>query len=331
MIAATVSACSLWRSHVAAPADTCQNFVNFSVWHAILILRRLIRGALCVAALAAPLFVLAGTIGYSVRSDTDRKLYRLDMLTGIATEIGATGFSKIEALAVNTAGELYGVNPVTAQLVRCLPTTGVCSAVGTLNGVPQVQTNAGLAFASTGLLYLAMNAVIYRVDPATAVVTALGGTGPALSGLAGVSPSAACASGLYGIGGNTDRGKLYCINISNGAATLLGTIGVSPLDAGLDGDPVTGLVWGISNDVPGQVFAVNPATLVVSNTNAVTLAGAPIGGFESLAVVHTADAVDPVAMPTLSQASMLALIALIMLAAAGSMAQTRRAAARVTR
>jgi IPTL-CTERM motif len=281
------------------------------------ILRRLIRSAACAVAFAAALAAsgaFAAAIGYSVRSDVDRKLYRVDMATGVATAIGATNFSKIEALAINAAGDIYGVNPATAQLVKCSSTTGACTAVGLLVGLPQVQANAGLTFTTNGTMYLAANAVVYRVDPATAAATPLGGTGPALSGLAGVTPTATCASGLFGIGGNTDRGKLYCINVTTGVATLLGALSLNPLDSGLDGDPVTGIVWGISNDDPGQVFAINPLSLAVTNLNTVTLAGVPIGGFESLAIQHTADLLSSEPVPTLSQTA-LWLLALLMFTA----------------
>ena len=281
---------------------------------------------LLVAAPSAPTAPITNSvIGYSVRSDFDRKLYRIEMTTGVATQIGATGFSKIEALAVNAAGEIYGVNPASSQLLKCSATTGACTAVGVLSGVAQVQTNAGLAFASNGVLYLAMNAVIYRVDPATGTTAALGATGPALSGLAGVNPSAGCASGVYGVGGNGDRGKFYCINVTNGGAALLGTISVSSLDSGLDGDVTTGLVWGVSNATPGQVFSVDPATLAVANLNAVTLAGSEIGGFESLAVVRSTlstptppivpTATGPEPVPTLSVATLAALSLLLLCAA----------------
>lgn len=258
------------------------------IYYVQTILRGSVRGLFCAALLLASGIALAAPTGYSVRSDVDGKLYRLDMGTGIATEIGATGFSKIEGLAMNDAEELYGVNPTTAQLAKCSTSTGACTAVGRLAGLPAVPANAGLAFTSTGALYLAMNAVIYRVDPATAVVFPLGATGPALSGLAGLAPSATCPSGLYGMGGNTDKGKFYCINTTTGVATLLGTLGMAPLDLGLDGDPATGLVWGINDNDPGQVFSVNPATLAIANVNSITLAGKAIGGFESLAISHTA-------------------------------------------
>ena len=293
-----------------------------------MILRVFIRGVLFTVAsagLALAGFAFASPIGYSVRSDVDRKLYRIDMATGVATALGVTGFSKIEALAINASGEIYGVNPATAQLVKCSGVTGVCTAVGTLVGLPQVQSNAGLAFASTGALYLAVNAAIFRVDPATGATASLGGTGPALSGLAGVAPSSDCASGLYGMGGNTDHGKFYCINVINGSAALLGTLGISPLDVGLDGDPVTGLVWGVSNDDPSQIFSVNTTTLAVGNLNTVTLSGKAIGGFESLAVARTGTAavgdvvpaaVDPLTVPTLSMAWLAALTLLLAISAA---------------
>lgn len=281
----------------------------------ILILRTLIRAAAYALAAGGALAAsgaFAAVVGYSVRSDADRKLYRVDMSTGVATAIGPTGFSKIEALAINAAGEIYGVNPVTAQLVKCSVTTGACSAVGLLVGLPQVQANAGLTFTTNGTMYLAANAVVYRVDPASGAATALGGTGPALSGLAGVPPTANCTSGLFGIGGNSDRGKLYCINTTTGAATLLGSLTVNPLDSGLDGDPVTGIVWGLSNDDPGQVFAINPTTLAVTNLNTVTLAGSPIGGFESLAIQHTTDVPATLTVPTLSESALLLLSLLLM-------------------
>ena len=299
--------------------------------------RAFFAASIAFAGLTLPSATIASPIGYSVRSDVDAKLYRLDMATGVATEIGATGFSKIEALAINSAGEIYGVNPVTAQLVKCSAATGACKAVGTLVGLPQVPSNAGLAFASTGALYLAVNAAVYFVDQTTGAVVALGGTGPAIAGLAGVAPNATCASGLYAMGGNTDRGKFYCINTATGVATLLGTLGINPLDVGLDGDSVTGLVWGINDDVPGQVFAINPATLAITNTNTVTLAGKAIGGFESLAIARTGTTavgdtlpaltvMPALVVPTLS-AALLAALSLSLTASVALLFRKRKIAA----
>jgi hypothetical protein len=142
------------------------------------------------------------------------------------------------------------------------------------------------------------------VDPATGAASVLGSANAAISGLASGSVSATCTSGLYGIGGNSDQGKLYCINATSGAATQLGTLsGVSALDGGLDGDRNTGLIWGVTNGTASQIYSVNPATLAVSNTQPVTINGAPAGGFESLAVQPSAAAVTGVGVPTLGRLS----------------------------
>ena len=121
-----------------------------------IILRGLVRRVVVAALLAMSAHAFAGPIGYSVRSDVDRKLYRIDMATGVATDIGVTGFSKIEGLAISTTGEIYGVNPSTAQLVKCSAITGACAAVGTLTGLPQLQIAAdGLPDARSRLTYIA--------------------------------------------------------------------------------------------------------------------------------------------------------------------------------
>jgi len=278
-----------------------------------------------VALLAMP--ALAGPIGDAVRSDVDRHLYRIDMATGEAIDLGLTGFSKLEGLAISPAGELYGVNPPTAQLVKCLAATGACTLIGPLSGLPPLQTNAGLTFATNGTLYLAMNAVIYRVDPNTGATVALGGTGPALAGLAAIAPSDRCPSGVYGMGGNSDRGRFYCVNTDNGSTTLLGTLTMNPLDVGLDGDAATGLVWGVSNDTPGQVFSVDPVTLTLDNIHTVKAGATALGGFESLAVARSGTQAlgDPyplaaqqaLVVPTL-QPALLALLSLLLVAAAVS-------------
>jgi hypothetical protein len=252
--------------------------------------RVLTRVAAAFAALIA-VAAFASPIGYSVRSDTSGKeLYRINLATGAASIIGASGFSKIEALALSANDELYGVNPQSAQLVRCSTSTGACTAVGTLSGIPPASTNAGLTFDSTGRLFLSMNAVLYSVDPASASATAIGASGAAISGLASTAPTPACTSGLFGIGGNSDQGKFYCLNTTTGAATQLSTLsGATALDGGLDADRRTGLIWGLTNESPGKIYTVDPSTFAVSNVVTVTVSGVATGGFESLAVARSSE------------------------------------------
>jgi hypothetical protein len=243
-------------------------------------------GLVLASTLVTASIAAAFPLGYSVRSDaTTRDIYRIDLASGAATQLGPSGFSKIEALAMSPTGELFGVNPQSAQLVRCNTSTGACTAIGTLSGIPSASTNAGLAFDSTGRLFLSMNAVLYSVNPSSAATTVLGSSGAAISGLASRSATSNCASGLFGIGGNSDQGRFYCLNTTNGSATLLGSLsGIGALDGGLDSDSRTGFVWGLTNETPGRTYAVDPVTLAVSNIRTVTVNDQPTGGFESLAV-----------------------------------------------
>ncbi len=272
-----------------ASAAACANYLSRNVWlFAIFVFASLLAG-----------IASANPVGYSVRNDMpDRRMYAINLATGAATDLGPTGFSKIEALAINDAGELFGVNPQSAQLVRCSTTTGACTAVGNLAGIPPGSTNAGLTFDATGRLLLAINAVLYVVNPTNASTTVLGPAGAAISGLARGAVTPNCASGIYAIGGNSDQGKLYCINATNGATTQVSLTNLPALDGGLDGDPSTGLVWGVLDGSVTILYAVAPGTFDVVSILNVTLGSTRVGGFESLAVARsTVQGIAPPSLP----------------------------------
>jgi hypothetical protein len=306
---------------------------------------------LCAGFIASAAALAADTppapVGYSVRSDGDDRLYRIDLPTGVATQLGATGFAKLEGLAMNAAKELFAVNPSTAiaqsQLVKCATDTGACAAIGPLGVVTIAGTNAGLAFTPSGQLFLAMNASIYVVNTTTGAAAFVGSNDTAISGLAATAPTSNCASGLFAVGGNSSAGALYCVNTTNGALTLLGRLTGSATDAGIDADVTTGLLWEITNptdtNAPAQVFSYSPITLVQSAPVTVTLGGAAIGGFEGLAVlpstVTTAPPtpppprVSPLAdgvadVPTLSQWSLIFSALTVALVALAVMRNRRR-------
>jgi hypothetical protein len=270
--------------------------------------------ALCVAAVMT--CAHAQPFGYSVRSDTDDRLYRINLATGAATQLGLTGFGKIEGLALSATGELFGVHLIPsqpAQLVKCSTTTGACTLVGTTSATS--GGTAGLAFSSTGQLFLATSSVVFTVNPVTGAATALSAaSGPAVSGLAAGATTATCTSGLYALAGNVDAGKFYCVNTASGALTLLGTLtsltATTAIDGGIDGDRTTGLVWGITNpsdaNAPAQIYSITPLTLAVSAFTPVTLNGTPIGGFESLAVEPSVLGSIVPTIPTTSQYGLLA-------------------------
>jgi hypothetical protein len=293
----------------------------------------------CALVSASGLLALSGAalaqtsvIGFAVsNTDSARKLYRIDFATGEATAIGPTGTSKVEGLALSPAGDLFAVNPATSQLLKCSSETGACTVVGTLTGVaPSLTGNAGLAFAADGKLYVGLNAALFRVDPATGAATFVGNTGVAIGGLAGIAPQPNCASGLYALGSNTDRGRLFCVSTANGAVTPLTTLaGLSPVDGGLDGLADESVLYGVADNgsAGSQIFRIAADKLVPEQIIKVTVNGSDLTGLESLAIQRVATIaptdIDAHAVPVggLLPSAVLALV----LAALGGLAGRRPA------
>ncbi len=291
---------------------------SFSVWPTF---KRVAACGLASLSIAFSVSAVGAPIGYSVRSDADDNLYQIDLATGVATLVGPSGFGKIEGMAMSPAGSLYAVDPQASspQLLRCstvASTNALCAPVSsTTLGIAPSTSPVGLAFLPNGELYLAVNATIYSVNPATGAASNRGAPGNvAIAGMAGTSPTPSCASGLFALSANANPASLYCVNTTNGTLTSLGPVSPSSLDAGLDADRTTGLLWEITNGNPSQAFSIDPETRATSTPIIVTREGLPIGGFEGLAVQPSAAVisagVDPFAIPTLS-GSAVALLALL--------------------
>ncbi|MFN3628654.1 MAG: hypothetical protein ACK4XK_01150 [Casimicrobiaceae bacterium] len=292
-------------------------------------------GVVGAAGLIAPSgTVLAQTplVGFAVsNTDSARKLYRIDFATGEATAIGPTGTSKVEGLALSSSGDLFAVNPATSQLLKCSTETGACTVVGTLTGVaPSLTGNAGLAFAADGMLYVGLNAALFRVDPATGAATFVGNTGGAIGGLAGIAPQANCPSGLYALGSNTDRGKLFCVSTVNGTLTSLTTFaGFSPVDGGLDGLPDGSVLYGVADmgSAGSQIFRVAADKLIPEQVIRITVGGSELTGLESLAIRRGGStgpaSSDPHAVP-IGGALPISALAVALAALVGMVGRTRR-------
>jgi hypothetical protein len=232
----------------------------------------------------------AAGVAYSIRSDGDQKLYRIDLKTGVTTPVGSaksSGFEGIEGLAFSPGcATLYGVDDVKDRLVTCNRTTGACETVGSL-GVD--ITDTGLTFANDGNLYMSTDAPkdpirFFRIDPGTGNTTWVGDPGIEITGLA-ANPLA-----VYGLGGD-GKDVLVQIDPLTGAATTIGPLGsaVTLQDGGLDFDH-DGTLYGIDDLGPGsgkasQIFKIDLATgkaTVVAVTK--DLQGKALNGFEGLAI-----------------------------------------------
>ncbi|HEX5715301.1 MAG TPA: hypothetical protein VF179_04030 [Thermoanaerobaculia bacterium] len=243
---------------------------------------------LLLALSAAPSLAAVGT-AYSVQSDGSQKLYKIDLATGVATPIGATGFDGVEGLAFDPGCEkLYGVDDVKDRLVTCNVTTGACTSVGSL-GLD--VTDTGLSFAKDGRLFMSTDAPknpirFFSLDPGTGTATWVGNQGTEVTGLAGN------LFALYGLGGD-GKDNLVIVDPASGKATSIGPLGgVTLQDGGLDFDR-DGTLYGLNDLGPGSNASGKPSQLfkISTQTGKATLvatlkdpSGKPINGFEGLAI-----------------------------------------------
>lgn len=183
-------------------------------------------------------------------------IYVVDLTTGTLTFlVTLVGTSTVADITFDpVSGQLYGAERnAPLRLYTIDLGTGVATTIGTMTNV-----RSGLSFAPDGTLYgCALNGTLYRVDPATAAETLIGGGGgPTL-----VEDATVRADGTIFV---TDfGGGLFAIDPATGANTLVGSSGL--------GSGLLGIV-----PAPGAVLAVetvrlgsppNPAALMPGVTS----------------------------------------------------------------
>jgi DNA-binding beta-propeller fold protein YncE len=184
-----------------------------------------------------------GTMFSAARTATGADLYTLDPLTGVATKIGSNALTELSALAFEPPPleELYAVdgagnNPAT--LYRLDPRNG--SVLATIGSVGFVHA-VGLAFHPvTGLLYATANdpgTTVFTINPATAATAVIGSHGLQIPDIA-FAPSGV----LYGWNELSSADQLVRIDLGTGAATTVGSCGVSTAKTGLGVD-ASGQAW----------------------------------------------------------------------------------------
>jgi len=245
--------------------------------------------------------------GYSVNSrgnfaDSNdvNALWRINLATGSQTRVSdqglPTGYLDLEALAINSRNELFGVDDDSKTLVRVSMVTGVASAVGgtTSNlGVPLgTSLDFGMAFACDNEAYVVsdVEASLFRANTTTGELTRIGTAGSLGAPITDIAIRGEEAFGI-GVGldgdGNTDSPNLYRVNLNQGTASLIGPLGAgaSPYNnAGLSFDE-QGQLWAITDrrQVGGQDLA-SEILKIDTTTGQATLVGQSIVGLESLAI-----------------------------------------------
>ena len=290
-------------------------------------------------------------VAYSVNSDsgnlsTEDSLYQIDLATGSDQRKGElfTGVEirhDTEGLAFAPDNTLWGIDDQSLTLFPIDMTSGSINFLEeiSLAGIPSGGSNDfGMTFSCDNALYITsvVTGMLYQLEldgSNTASSTAIGSLGANISAIAAIGNP----TKLYGLGngqfedGTTDSPALYSIDVSTGAATLIG-----PLDSeageynqgGLAFDS-DGTLWAITDrriisntiaDLPSQILRIDVDTgtaTLVSTTSEI--------GFESLAIgPPTSCSLAPPPrvdddetlprIPTLSQTGRLLAIFVLMLA-----------------
>ncbi len=292
--------------------------------------------AALVLAVACGRAIAADVIGYSEAFDT---LYRVDFTTltaqeiGRATVLGTPRLANIEGLTASPSGNLYGISDTDSvkTLLQINPTTGLATNLGAVTltgGNVTGQLDLSMAFTCDGRLWMSSGTgLFWQVDLSTASVTFVGNIGAKITGLA------ARGNVLYGIGSQGNN-NLYTIDLTTGAATLVGAFGssapyITTISAAFDAAGNLHAVLDFNPPPSGTTITqwndlaqITPTSGALTDMGNITASGNSVDdlefiGMKGLAILPSACAAQAstVSLPMLSWQSLLLLIAFLILAA----------------
>ena len=220
-------------------------------------------------------------------------LYRINLATGEAVSIGATGFQDIEALAIDANGQLFGVDDSSNTLLRMDTFSGSGIPVG--GSENNLGLNATTSF-DFGMTFVCGSEQPLLTSDATNQVFQLdlddNGRAQEIGSFANVSLTGLASAvidgefRIYGLGaGNINRG-LYRVDPETLTASLIGTLAAASdyNDGGLAFD-ADGKLWAITDRtaVDGQNFGSEILRIAI-DTGAATEITEIFTGVESLAI-----------------------------------------------
>jgi hypothetical protein len=229
----------------------------------------------------------AAPIGYSVSSNGNDHLYRIDLTTGVATDLGALSFTDAEGVEI-VNGTIFGIGGTTNEFWDLsLPPGSLIGVTGSRNGL-----DAGLGYnPATGTLYNLNGdsgaSSLYTVNTGTGATTLAGssqffGDNLAING----------SGGAYAVDG-IFADSLYSINLSTGAATLVGALGLGDISVQFGSDfDSAGILWALGGS--GQIYQINTLTgaaTIQAQVRQDSITGPTLSGFEGLAIETGAAAI----------------------------------------
>jgi len=216
----------------------------------------------CVYAQAQPFGFVVNSDGVDASMPADT-LYRINLATGEAVSIGASGFQDIEALAIDANGQLFGVDDASNTLLRMDTFSG--------SGIPVGGSENNLALNATTSFDFGLTFVCGSQQPLLTSDTSNqifqldfddNGRAQEIGSFADVSLTGLASAvidgefRIYGLGaGNINRG-LYRVDPETLTASLIGTLAAASdyNDGGLAFDANENL-WAITDRtaVNGQI------------------------------------------------------------------------------
>lgn len=226
---------------------------------------------------------LAGPIGFSVRSNVDGHLYRIDLETGVATDLGEVGLFDAEGLA-SDGNRLYAIGGNTQEFWDVTAPPGF--KIGDTG--ERERFDAGLAYDPTsGRMYniqTAWPSYLYEIDMETGwatLISEIDDPEPVLDNLAINGDGVAYTADFL------LTQALYQIDLATAEATYVGDLnaGFDVRQAGSAFDPF-GTLWAITEygQRPG-IYKVDTSTGNATWVSEVTLDGERVFGFEGLAII----------------------------------------------
>jgi outer membrane protein assembly factor BamB len=221
--------------------------------------------------------VFAAPIGYAVRVEGlnyDGYLYRIDLATGEAVNLGLVGLYNIEGMAF-VGDTLFGIGGEIHELWDI--TTPPGTKVGDTG--PRYGSDAGLSYDPTsGKLYNiqrnGLSTWLYEINMVTGAATLIG------SDTRGRPDSLAIDTDGTAYAFDAIRDTLYTVNLSTGALDFVGPLRVDLMaEAGLSFD-ASGELWALTDD--GEIYTVDKMT------GAASLVTTTLSGFEALAIPEPA-------------------------------------------
>lgn len=232
----------------------------------------------CCVSLCATLAV-AQPFGWSIQSNGNDHLYRIDLSTGAATDMGLVNFGDAEGMSFGPGGQLFAIGGSTAEFWNVTTPPGVMvGPTGPRNGL-----DAGLDYYN-GVMYNLQGALggstLYTINTSTGAATLVGSANTQFGDDLAINSSGVAYAADW-----ITTDSLYRVDLTTGGFTLIGPLNQGNVSLQAGGAFAGSTLYNITSD--GRLFTLDTttgaATFIANTFDAAS--GAGLTGWEGLAVI----------------------------------------------